>query len=262
MGEWREQHAPEAAIVFADEGSVCLIVEDVEALGLSVAAVAIVEHVEGAANLFAEVACGFGILAAVDHRFVEDEVHALRHLAHEFEYGLFLGMDWSEETVLWHVLRHDSWTDAFGQSGTQVAQALAVGMRLGAERGGAESVLPPLLYPVLRCLSVALGIATRLLLFVEGFAHEAMCYAGDGGQLSAVEQILVAGLDELQVLKLAQDVASCLGDYGRLADDEEHSFWLLHVCVVCFAMQRYGTFGGYARIGHLNKLNDTHYYII
>ena len=64
-------------------------------------------------------------------------------------------------------------------SGTEIAQALTKLMGLGAQGGGAERVLAPLLYPVFCRLAVALSIACSLLSLVEGEADVAVTNAGN-----------------------------------------------------------------------------------
>ena len=174
VGKGSGEHASVLAVVFVLEAGVGLVVEYDEACGLAVRAVGVVEHVEGACKLLLDVQFRAGVLAAVGTGLVEDEVHGGRHVVHESEDGFFLGMDGCEEVVLGHVLGAYGWADALGHSGTEIAEALAVGVCLGAEGLGTEGVLAPLLYPVLRRLSVSLGIADGLTLVVEGFTDEAM----------------------------------------------------------------------------------------
>ena len=222
VGEGREQHASALAVVVVLEAGVGFVVEDNEACGLTIASVGIIEHVEGAGDLLADVLFGAWILAAVRSCFVEDEVHGGRHLVEETKYSFFLRMDGRKEPVLGHILRKDGGADAFGHSGTEIAEALAVGMSLGAEGSSTEGVLPPLLNPVLGGLAVSFCITCRLPLFVKRLADESVGNIRDGGQRLALQQVAMSFVEELEVGECFENELASLSNYRRLARKREH----------------------------------------
>lgn len=81
--EGREEHSSLSAAVLVLQRGVGLVVEDDESLGASSRAVAIVEHIEGAAYLLVQVKFPVGVLTAVGSCLVEHEVHAARHFIEE-----------------------------------------------------------------------------------------------------------------------------------------------------------------------------------
>jgi len=182
IGKRFAKHTAPFAVEVVGKVGVGLVVKDYKTFGLTVAAIIIVEHIEGAGNLLTEVSLLAGILAAIDHCLIENEVHTRGHLVHELKDSLFLWMDWRKEAVLGHILSPYGRTDALRHSCTKEAEALAIGVRLGAEGCGTEGVLPPLLYPIGRCTTVTLCITSGLLLLVERLADETMGDIGDGRQ--------------------------------------------------------------------------------
>ena len=223
IGKRLAQHTPPLAVVVVLEVGVGLVVEYDEALGLPVAAIVVIKHIEGAGELLLKVPFDAGVLAAIDLRFVENEVHTRRHLVHELKHSLFLRMERRKEGILGHILRLHGRADALRQACTQIAEALAISVCLGAKCFGAERVLPPLLNPMVGRLSIPFGIASRLPLLIERHTNEAMGDIRDGRERLAMQQIAVAVLEELEVREGGEDVAAGFGSYCRLVRKGEEA---------------------------------------